>query len=123
MFKRTQADSSPTVVSSLLDLIQAWWSKDRVRASPREGRLLRISPGSVLIVDGAKYEVLRRGAIDTAEDSVVRYYCECNQKSAELCVTTSRIPSIRFVQDSIERELAETDLEVWGREERVDAVC
>ena len=32
--------------------LRTWWLQDRIRVSPDEGRLLRLRPGDLLLVDG-----------------------------------------------------------------------
>ncbi len=41
-----------TRLANLVRLLPAWWQADRVRASPREGRLLRIMPPCIVRISG-----------------------------------------------------------------------
>ncbi|MBI4604553.1 MAG: hypothetical protein HY721_21535 [Planctomycetes bacterium] len=76
----------PRLLRSLADLLLAWWCADRVRASPREGRLLRLEPGSVLRVAGRPAAVVGRRVGETAEGPYVAYECECESGPAALVV-------------------------------------
>jgi hypothetical protein len=58
-------------VRSILRLLQWWWIADRIRISPREGRLLRLNPGSFLLIAGEPARILERNA----EQGCVRYVC------------------------------------------------
>lgn len=116
MFKTRQASPGPQLVLSIVDFLRDWWSKDRVRASPREGRLLRVSPRSVLYIEGTRYEVAERNPVETSRGTVVRYKCNGLDDHVELWVTTGCVPSVVLVKDDAERELTVGDVEVWGRE-------
>ena len=37
---------------AIADLVVSWWRTDRIRVSPCEGRLLRLTPGSIVFVAG-----------------------------------------------------------------------
>lgn len=56
----------------MLRLLQWWWSCDRIRVSPREGRLLRLNPGDFLLIAGESACVLERRV---AQESV-HYLCD-----------------------------------------------
>ena len=49
-----------TLFAELLALVRSWWSVDRIRASPRAGRLLRLRPRSLISVQGRPAEVAHR---------------------------------------------------------------
>ncbi len=55
----------------LLGLVEYWWSADRIRVSPSEGRLLRLGPGAVLLLCGEAVQVTGR----RADDAGVTYRC------------------------------------------------
>jgi hypothetical protein len=48
------------VVRRLLALVCCWWSRDRIRSSPHQGRLLRLGPGAILVVAGESARVVER---------------------------------------------------------------
>lgn len=66
----------------LVRLIRDWWQVDRVRISPREGRLLRLQPGDLLQLEGMTVTII---AVDP-DASGVRYRCEGAGFSGELWV-------------------------------------
>lgn len=68
----------------LVRLIRDWWQVDRVRISPREGRLLRLQPGDLLRLEGMTVTVIARRVDPDA--SGVRYRCEGAGFGGELWV-------------------------------------
>ena len=60
---------------ALGDLARAWWSMDRIRVSPREGQLLRLGPGSVIIAGTDRWVVRGREVDPTSAGRLVRYRC------------------------------------------------
>src|SRR5688572_8054988 len=62
--KRHEAIFSQLLVS-IRNLIDSWWRVDRIRASPREGRLLRIEPGTIVTINGEMLEITERIIRDT----------------------------------------------------------
>src|SRR5262245_38096901 len=77
---------------SLRGLIRAWWDVDRVRISPREGKLLGLVPPCVIRVQGEPFEIMNR--IEQAnhkssdeETAAVHYDCRGSERSARLLVT------------------------------------
>jgi hypothetical protein len=58
-------------VRRLWRLLHCWWSADRIRISPSAGRLLRLGPGSVLVLAGEPVRVVGR----SAEAGGVAYHC------------------------------------------------
>ncbi|HEX3658867.1 MAG TPA: hypothetical protein VHV55_23945 [Pirellulales bacterium] len=56
-------------------LVRRWWASDRIRLSPDEGRLLRLEPGSILVIEGRPVEVLERRAGEAAAGPYVEYRC------------------------------------------------
>jgi hypothetical protein len=65
-----------TLFRSLAGLARAWWTVDRVRASPREGRLLRLAAGSAIRVRGEPAVVASRRVGRTADGPYVVYECD-----------------------------------------------
>ncbi len=84
-----------SLLSTLLALARAWWRHDRVRASPNEGRLLRLGPGAVLRIAGRRAVVQHRRVGETAEGSYVAYECEGEAGPSQLLLrhTAGRIHS------------------------------
>ena len=55
----------------LLALVCCWWSRDRIRSSPRQGRLLGLGPGAILVLAGEPARVLER----RVDEAGVVYVC------------------------------------------------
>ncbi len=53
-----------SIFQSLRHFFESWWLSDRIRASPSEGRLLRIRPGAILVINGVQAEVVSRRMTD-----------------------------------------------------------
>ncbi len=78
----------------LVRLIRDWWRIDRVRISPREGRLLRLQPGDLLQLEGMTVTVIARQVYPRRvyprrvdpDASGVRYRCEGAGFGGELWV-------------------------------------
>ena len=41
-------------------LLHSWWTCDRIRVSPDEGKMFRLQPGSWLVLDDEAFEVVER---------------------------------------------------------------
>ncbi|MEX0717258.1 MAG: hypothetical protein WD066_11760 [Planctomycetaceae bacterium] len=74
--------------SELRELVRAWWTADRIRVSPREGRLLRLRPGDVVVVRGCAAEVRTRTERRDALPPSVTYECVAATGTARLAVFT-----------------------------------
>lgn len=73
--------------SSLRDLFRAWWRVDRIRISPREGRLLRLTPPCLLEYDREIWLVESRAVGTGTTGSYVSYRCSGEGRHALLTVT------------------------------------
>lgn len=69
----------------LARLIRDWWRIDRVRISPREGRLLRLQSGDLLQLLNMTVMIVERRVEPDARG--VRYRCEGGGCTGELRVT------------------------------------
>lgn len=72
-------------IDRLIGLVRDWWRVDRIRSSPREGRLLRLEPGDLLRLAGVTVTVIDRRVDPDA--SGVRYRCAGDGFIGELRVT------------------------------------
>lgn len=72
------------LLAALVDLLRAWWRVDRIRASPREGRLLRLEVADFLTVRGEPARVVARRVGVDAEGRFVAYRCETAAGEREL---------------------------------------
>lgn len=99
----------------LCQLIQLWWTGDRIRVSPVEGRLLRIQPGDLLSVAGNDVEVVDRFVISERSLCLI---CRTQQGIAELHVpvfSKSESQEVLWFESGDELRLTAADVEVWPR--------
>ena len=101
-------------MNTVSELWQQWWYADRIRISPREGRLLRIEPGAVLRIGNYLLEIITRGTGDDPIGPFVAYYSEGESLS---CVLVARpLPNgrcqILWKYGDVSRELEEEEIEV-----------
>jgi hypothetical protein len=69
-------------VRHLLRLLHCWWAGDRIRASPRQGQLLCLGPGSILLLAGEPAQVLERHT----QGACVCYRCVTAAGECEIVV-------------------------------------
>lgn len=67
---------------NLLRLLYSWWTSDRIRASPSQGRHLSLGPGAVLVIAGEPARVFGR----RADCDGVHYLCESAIGACEVFV-------------------------------------
>ena len=97
-------------------LFSRWWQADRPRASPREGRLLRIQPAAILRIGNHMTEVLSRTAGEDESGPYVIYHCQSGNQASELYLKPLGIHghcSLHWTQDNLVHELTEDDIEVF----------
>jgi hypothetical protein len=83
---RTARGAYLQLLRALSGLIAGWWRSDRIRISPREGELLRLQPGSILMVNGIVAEIRSRAVIHASRGNGVHYECQTEHGSARLKV-------------------------------------
>jgi hypothetical protein len=71
-------------------LLQLWVFGDRIRASPREGKLLRLHVGACVRVDGRSYKVTRREHVRDRRSVI--YCCRGVDEELELTVAARPLP-------------------------------
>jgi hypothetical protein len=110
----------------LARLVESWWKIDRIRASPREGRILRLQPPCVVVVENRPAEVLARtlgqGASPTATATAMElmhvvYDCRSARGACRLTVTVTAsgaIAGVDWMEDGVERRIMEEDVEVYS---------
>ena len=106
------------VLRDLFHLVWQWWTGDRIRVSPVEGRLLRVLPGDILSVDGTDVEVVDRIVI---AERTLCLICRTQRGTAELYVpvfSKAGPQEIVWVRSGGERTLTTADIEVWPRGHR-----
>jgi hypothetical protein len=75
-----------SLIGSLVALVRSWWQVDRVRVSPREGRLLRLGPSWFIRVAGCTAAIERRYVGETDDGPYVGYVCRGTTGPCELRV-------------------------------------
>lgn len=73
-------------MATLWQTLCDWWAHDRVRASPREGALLRLTPGSCLVIGGQSAVITARQAVETDGGMRLLYTCDVGVGSGVLGV-------------------------------------
>ena len=99
----------------VVELVSSWWRVDRVRNSPREGRLLRLSPPSVLRIAGRRYRLISRRATSAGGKPCVVYHCRSPAGGCELRVipgARARHPRVEWVVSGRVSFLEEDEVEV-----------
>ena len=98
--------------SQCVSLVRAWWRGDRIRVSPREGRLLAIAVGSAIRVGSVYAEVTSRRRIDTAAAGpVAEYGLRTDDGPARLRVPLAGCGALVFARDGIDEVVSDDD--VW----------
>lgn len=108
------------MIRSVIELCRSVLKQDRVRISPSEGRLLRLSPPCVLTIGPRTVRIVSRTVSETASGPTVTYECETDLGPAELIVRLTRMlrNDVSLLENGIEHELAESDLVVFGEVSR-----
>lgn len=114
MFKDQQSSLTGSLAADVASLFRAWWYRDRIRCSPREGKLLRLAPGAILCVAGRTIEVETRDVMEQNRGAILRYRCRDSDSRPELWVTFQAIPKIVWSCGGEEQHLAVDDIEVWS---------
>ena len=98
---------------ALLALIRAWWTIDRVRISPQEGKLLRIEPPSVLLVTGRLVRIVRKTFDQTQTGPAVVYDGESEGYPIQLLVQSPGKSAV-WIEDGAARNLSAEEVVVIG---------
>lgn len=104
------------LLHQLASFASAWWRRDRIRCSPNDGRLLRLTPGSALLVRGKPAVVLRRRVGQTIESAYVAYECDTVTGSCELRVEPIGVsPRARILwrDGAVTMDLGEEDVSAF----------
>lgn len=110
------------VLHDFFHFVWQWWTGDRIRVSPVEGRLLRVQPGDILSVAGIDVEVIDRMVI--AEHTLC-LICRTQRGTAELYVpvlSKAGPQEIVWVKSGGERTLTSANIEVWPRGRGSEAI-
>ena len=102
----------------LFQLLHAWWRSDRVRASPRDGRWLRLARGSIVIVDGRPAEVRSRVAITVHGLPGIAY--RCRTAAGDFFSLRAMLNDVRgtaditLISDAGERSVPSDEIELFA---------
>lgn len=104
------------LLQSLSGLARAWWRVDRVRASPSEGRLLRLAAGSAIRVRGEPSLIATRRVGHTADGPYVVYECEGVAGRSRLLLRpiggTHQV-TVHWITDGNEEALSEDEVDAY----------
>lgn len=100
----------------MLRLLRSWWQVDRIRASPREGRLLRLRPPCILVIDGRVVEVVARTLAHDDDCVTVSYDCRQGQDVGCLTIRLAGglTSNVVWTAAGVERRLPADDVEVFA---------
>jgi hypothetical protein len=102
-----------TLVSSVASLLHWWWRCDRIRASPREGRLLRLTPPCFVRIAGEPAEVVSRQVVCSADGPAIVHRCSAPAGSFALTVwPAAGGVAIEMRRGGAAHALTEDDVEV-----------
>src|SRR5204863_3725547 len=96
----------------------SWWARgDRIRVSPRDGRLLRLTRGCYVRVAGKPAKVMSRQIARCAEGLFVAYDCESAAGPFQLTVRHDDAAGamLRVRSAGVDRAVDEADVEVIPR--------
>ena len=108
---------SPGLLGKLLALVRSWWRCDRVRVSPREGRLLRLKPPCLVRVGDTIIDVTSRTVGETAAGCYLLYRGHSSTGPCSIRVRPSGPRGVVTASGSGFREarpLSDEDVEVLG---------
>ena len=101
-----------------LEAVRRWALSDRIRASPREDKLLRLPVGACVRIGDTVAQVTARIPGDSASDGCeVAYTCRSAAAEFHLCVSLrseAPIVRVRVRQDGWTREVAVHEVETFG---------
>lgn len=102
--------------SQLRELLRAWWRVDRIRVSPREGRLLRLVPPCYLEYGGDLWLVESRAVGTGAAGGYVTYRCSLEGQQGELTVLPAAAgrEQVRWMVDQQFVDVAADEFGVYG---------
>ncbi|MDA1053992.1 MAG: hypothetical protein O3C40_26380 [Planctomycetota bacterium] len=118
MFKNQRSSFTASLAADAVSLLRAWWHQDRIRSSPREGKLLRLAPGAILCVHGRTIEVEQRDVFETDQGSILRFRCRDTDSHPELWIQVQPVPIIAWRCGDDEQYLSADDIEVWNEGKR-----
>lgn len=115
-----------TELRRIMAIIAYWWRKDRIRAAPGEGRVLRMRPGNYVRIDERLYEIVSSQARRCEAGPYVDYRCRPAHADgdsgidADFLLTAGPVRAdracrIEFSDGAMRRELTADDIHVYDR--------
>lgn len=101
---------------ALLQTAASWWRRDRIRAAPSIGRLLRLRPSSIVVVRARPAAVAARATGQTAAGPYVCYRCRTAAGDAELWVSPVadvHAPFVRWRENGVDTVLEADEVETY----------
>jgi hypothetical protein len=101
------------------NLVKSWWRDDRIRVSPREGRLLRLHPPCHLLIHGNPVQVLERKSQPPGSDGAasIVYSCWTTSGPAELLVESgdfSNAARVTWRHQGCVENVLEAEIEIYS---------
>ena len=98
----------------LFRILRVWLNNDRIRVSPREAKLLRLTPGACIRIGDAAYTVEYRTACNNGGATVV-YHCRGIDAEMDLVATIADDGSIQatMTTDNRMKAIAGEDVECF----------
>jgi hypothetical protein len=106
-------DQWASLIADVVSFLRAWWRQDRIRSSPREGKLLRLVPGAVLSIDGRMLEVEQRDLMPTKASQLLRLRCRGVEGHSELWIHFDSDVELVWNCNGKETTISEDEVEVW----------
>jgi hypothetical protein len=103
----------------LARLMRSWWRADRIRVSPREGRLRRLACGTLLRICDQWFEIESRTVTAGPGAVLVTYECTAANRKARLHVQTANAgdaDSVRWQDAAADREVDAATIEIFERQ-------
>jgi hypothetical protein len=105
----------------LSQLVRSWYMHDRIRASPVEGRLLRVQPGDLLTVGSRDVIVVDRSVAEGPAGLCVRLICRTETGIGELHLTMADLETLHliWIEAGHRCPMAAVDVQVWPRNRKI----
>ncbi len=101
---------------SFWNLICSFWKVDRIRISPNEGLLLRLSNKAIVIIKQKPLQILKRNIIASGEWIHVEYVCDGEDGLSLLRVTqkgSNTQPEVRWETRKGQFKYPEDQIEIY----------
>src|SRR6187401_1548671 len=109
----TNVIGSVMLVSTFWTILTRWWRTDRIRVSPRDGELFRMTPDAVVIIRGVLFRNVSRRIVSLPGGAAIVYDCDSERKRCQLQVEPAALRRLTLIEGESETVLAEDDLEFF----------